>query len=146
MTPRTIGIMAVLTGLMADIALTRALSIIATVSALVHLACQGMGAPEAQRFIGGSLVFDAGLTVLGLSASVFGGILTGLMSRTSEMRWALAMGLLSLGYSLAMMAAAPPDPSSPGPNLWLTIIGSVLVVPAAMFGGFLGGGIRKIIG
>lgn len=135
---RGASVLAVVAGLLSDIALTQLLGVAGSIAALGQLACQGVSAADAQRFIEASSLFAGGMTVLGTAATAAGGCVAGLMAPDAPLRHGLVVGILSLAYSAAMMALTAGAVNAGGEPLWLTIAGAIAVVPAAALGGRLG--------
>lgn len=76
---------------------------------------------------------------VGLAFVSLGGYVAGRVARCDEVRHAAVMGSISLALGIAMDLTSTSEVSGWYPT-WLRVMGHVLVLPAALFGGFLARG------
>lgn len=94
----------------------------------------GAAQAEIASRLNASLGLQLSMLVVGLSFTGIGGYVAARLAKQQQLRNAAYVGCLSLATSAGLSLLA--EPSSSVTPLWLDALGYVLVVPAALLGGW----------
>lgn len=128
------GIIAALLGFALDVLGTHVSSFFATLPMVGILALTGRDLVAAAGALYASPVISGVMMIHGLSFTVLGSYATAKIARSDKLRYALAMGFLSVLFSLLATYYGPRDTSL---NL-AKLAPMALGLPAALGGGYLG--------
>jgi hypothetical protein len=129
---KKISIKAILVGLVTDIGFSLIMS--ATIGMTAGIVAAAMGTPpdDIEAYVLNSLVLNLIMLCIGLGCTLFGGFVTAYLAKFAEIKHSLIMGMLSVISGFALMEAFPQKTP-----LWFNITGILLMVPAAVAGGYL---------
>jgi hypothetical protein len=128
---KEISIKAVIIGLLVDIGGTFAFSFVFRLLAAIVLTSAGRNSEDLEVFTQ-SIVFLLCSLAAGLLFTSLGGYVTARFAAKAEMKNALAMGILSALSGVIFLVLS--HDSSP---LWFNVLSLLLVIPAAMLGGYV---------
>ena len=126
---------AIIVGLLVDIAGSVVVGIVLGVVVAIIAIAMGVTSPDAV----GALRANVYLKAIGLVGTTFftclGGFVAARMSRPHGVKNAVAVGVLSLAFGIALALAMPGITP-----MWKLIAGLILTLPAALVGGRIGNG------
>lgn len=138
---RWISVKALLIGLLVDVLGTTIGGGAAAIAATIGLSLLGaQQALQDEAFLASSVLL-AIETAFGLAFTVLGAFVTAAIAQVEKIRHALGMGFLSVLTSLTLIAFQPRHEPS-----WTYGISCLLVLPAALLGGYLGTALGKTKG
>jgi hypothetical protein len=128
---KEISIKAVIIGLLVDIGGTFAFSFVFRLLAAIVLTSAGRSSEDLEVFTQ-TMVFLLSSLAAGLLFTSLGGYITAHLARKAEMKNALVMGILSSLSGVIFLVLS--HDSSP---LWFNVLSLLLVIPAAILGGYV---------
>ena len=92
---------------------------------------EGTSAEEVARRMSSSIELQVSQLLVGLSFTGLGGYVAAWVAKERHVQHAVAVGMLSLGFSVAVALTVPGELP-----LWLVVTGLLLTIPFAAFGGY----------